>query len=273
VSLVPLLVNLAVTAVVVAATMLATLAAALRLGRHSVIDTVWGLGFVIIAAVSFLLSGLQGEGLTARRVLVLALTAVWGLRLAGHIHRRARGHGEDPRYAALLRRCTGPVVPFTLRTIYWPQGRTMWVVSLPVQVSMYQDVPLGLVTVLAVAVWTVGFLFEAVGDHQLARFTADPANRGKVLDRGLWAWTRHPNYFGDATVWWGMFLLACSHWSGLPTVVGPILMTHMLVNRTGKALLERRLARTRGPEYAAYAERTSGFLPRPPRRRRAGDRG
>ncbi|MFO7252964.1 MAG: DUF1295 domain-containing protein [Actinomycetes bacterium] len=272
-TLVPLLGNLAATAAVVALVMLATLGVALRLRRHSVIDTVWGLGFVIVAAVSFFLSGLQGEGVTARRALVLALTAVWGLRLAWHIGRRARGRGEDPRYAALLRRCAGPVVPFTLRTIYWPQGRTMWVVSLPVQVAMYQNASLGVITVLGVAVWTTGFLFEAVGDHQLARFTADPANRGKVLDRGLWAWTRHPNYFGDATVWWGMFLLACSHWSGLPTVVGPILMTHMLVNRTGKALLERRLARTRGPEYAAYAERTSGFLPRPPRRRRAGDRG
>jgi steroid 5-alpha reductase family enzyme len=262
----PLLVNLAATAVAVALTMLVTMTYALRTRTQSIVDTVWGLGFVVIAAVTFALSGLQGEGLTARRAIVLALTAIWGLRLGAYIYARNRGHGEDPRYAALMRRNTGPVVPYVLRTIYWPQGWVMWVVSLPVQVAMYQEGALGVLTWLAVAVWAVGFLFETVGDHQLSRFKADPANQGKVMDRGLWAWTRHPNYFGDATVWWGLFLLACSHWSGLPTVIGPILMTHMLVNRSGKALLERRMARHRGPEYAAYLARTSGFLPRPPRR-------
>ncbi|RAY12969.1 hypothetical protein DPM19_22405 [Actinomadura craniellae] len=246
--------------------MLATMAYALRTRTQSVVDTVWGLGFVVIAVVSFVVSGLQGEGLTARRGLALALTAIWGLRLGLYIHFRNRGHGEDPRYAALMRKNTGPVVPYVVRTIYWPQGSIMWVVSLPVQVAMYQEAALGVIAWIAVAVWAVGLLFEAVGDHQLARFKANPANQGKVMDRGLWAWTRHPNYFGDATVWWGLFLLACAHWSGLLTVIAPILMTHMLVNRSGKALLERRMARQRGPEYADYLARTSGFLPRPPRR-------
>ncbi|GII32667.1 DUF1295 domain-containing protein [Planotetraspora mira] len=264
-----LLTNLLVTALAVVVTMLATMAYALRTGTQSIIDTIWGLGFVVIAAVSFVTSQVLGDGLDGRRILVLVLTALWGVRLGAHIHARNRGTGEDPRYAALMRRNTSPVIPYVIRTIYWPQGAIMWVVSLPVQVAMYETAPLGIVTWLGVAVWLVGLLFETIGDLQLSRFKADPANRGKVMDRGLWAWTRHPNYFGDATVWWGLFLVACAHWAALLTVVSPLLMTHMLVNRSGKALLERRMARSRGPEYADYLARTSGFLPRPPRRSRA----
>jgi steroid 5-alpha reductase family enzyme len=267
--LINLLINLLVTAVAVAATMLATMAYALRTKTQSVVDTVWGLGFVVIAVVSFTASAVAGEGLTARRAILLVLTTVWGLRLGAYIHTRNRGQGEDPRYAALMRRNTGPVAPYVLRTIYWPQGAIMWVVSLPVQVAMYENTGLGVLTWAGIVVWTVGFLFESVGDRQLARFKADPAKAGKVMDRGLWAWTRHPNYFGDATVWWGLFLVACSHWAGLLTVVGPVLMTHMLVSRSGKALLERRMGRRRGPEYADYLARTSGFLPWPPKRRQA----
>ncbi|MEO5877340.1 MAG: DUF1295 domain-containing protein [Streptosporangiaceae bacterium] len=263
-----LLINLAVTVAAVAATMLATMAYALRTRTQSVVDTIWGLGFVVIAAVSFAVSGIQGEGLTARRIILLVLTALWGLRLGGYIHARNHGQGEDPRYTALMRRNTGPVVPYVLRTIYWRQGAIMWVVSLPVQVGMYERGALGVLTWLGIAVWAIGFAFEAVGDLQLARFKSVPANQGKVMDRGLWAWTRHPNYFGDATVWWGLFLIACSHWIGLLTVVAPVLMTHMLVNKSGKALLERQMSRKRGPEYADYLARTSGFFPRPPRRAR-----
>ncbi|MEZ0073254.1 DUF1295 domain-containing protein [Planotetraspora sp. GP83] len=261
-----LLVNLVVSVAAVALTMLATMTYALRTGVQSVIDTVWGLGFVVVAIVSFVTSQVLDGGLDARRVIVLALTAIWGVRLGAYIHRRNHGKGEDPRYAALMRKNTGPVVPYVIRKIYWPQGALMWVVSLPVQAAMYETAPLGIVTWIGVAVWVFGFAFESVGDWQLSRFKADPANAGKVMDRGLWAWTRHPNYFGDATVWWGLFLLACSHWVGVLTVVAPIVMTHLLLNWSGKALLERRMARSRGPEYADYLARTSGFLPRPPRR-------
>lgn len=261
-----LLVNLGATALAVALTMFATMARALRTRVFSSIDIVWGLGFVIIAAVSYAVSHVQDEGDPALRLTALALTAVWGLRLALYLFSRNRGKGEDPRYAALLRKNAGPVVPFVLRNIYWPQGWIMWVVSLPVQVAMYQPSGLTILSYAAIALWLVGFLFETIGDAQLARFKADPANQGKIMDRGLWSWTRHPNYFGDATVWWSLFFLSCSHWSGLPTVIAPILMTHMLLNRSGKALLERKMSRSRGPEYAAYAARTSGFFPRPPRK-------
>jgi steroid 5-alpha reductase family enzyme len=259
-----LLVNLAVTALVVAALMLATFLYAMRTRVHAIVDTVWGLGFVVIALVSFLLS--SGSGVTGRRVLVLLLTAVWGLRLSAHIYLRNLGQGEDKRYASLLRRNTGSLAGFVLRHIYWMQGRAMWFVSLPLQVAMYEHAALSVVSWLGVAVWAVGFGFEAVGDWQLRRWRADPAHAGQVLDRGLWRYTRHPNYFGDAMAWFGLWLLACSHWLGVLTVVAPVFMTNMLVRHTGKRLLEKHMARSKGAAYADYVRRTSGFVPWPPRR-------
>ena len=259
----PLLVNLAVAAGMVAVLMLATFAYAMRTRVHAIMDTIWPLGFVIVALVSFGLS--SGSGVTGRRVLVLALTAVWGLRLGAHIFSRNRGQGEDKRYASLLRRNTGSLAGFVLRHIYWAQGRVMWFVSLPLQVAMYEHASLGPVTWLGVAVWAAGFCFEAVGDLQLRRFRADPANAGRVLDAGLWRYTRHPNYFGDAVVWFGLWLLACSHWLGVLCVVSPLYMTNMLVRHTGKRLLEKHMARSKGAAYADYVRRTSGFIPWPPK--------
>ena len=260
----PLLVNLAVTAVTVAVLMLATFAYAMRTRVHAIMDTVWALGFVVIALVSFALSA--GSGVAGRRVLVLALTAVWGIRLSAHIYLRNRGQGEDKRYASLLRRNQGSLAAFVLRHIYWAQGRVMWFVSLPLQVAMYSRAALSAVTWLGVAVWAVGFAFETVGDLQLRRWRADPSRAGQVLDRGLWRYTRHPNYFGDAVVWFGLWLLACSHWLGVLTVVAPAYMTNMLVRHTGKRLLEKHMARSKGAAYADYVRRTSGFVPWPPRK-------
>ncbi len=257
-------VNLAVTVGVVAAMMLSTFAYGMRTSVHSIMDSVWSFGFVVIAAVSFGLS--SGHGNPTRRVLVLVLAAVWGLRLSGYIFWRNHGHGEDPRYAALLRHSQGNPTWFVWKNIYWAQGKVMWWVSLPLQVAMYEKASPGVVTWVAIAVWAVGMGCETVGDLQLARFKADPDNRGRLLDHGLWSWTRHPNYFGDATVWWGLWLLACSHWIGLVTVGSPLMMNYMLVKRTGKALLEKGMRRSRGPAYDAYVARTSGFIPRPPRR-------
>ena len=262
----PLLVNLAVTAGLVAVLMLATFLYAMRTRVHAIMDTIWPLGFVLIALVSFLLSA--GSGVAGRRVLVLVLTAVWGLRLGAHIYSRNRGQGEDKRYASLLRRNRGSLAAFVLRYIYWMQGRVMWFVSLPVQAAMYEHAGLSAVTWLGAAVWAVGFGFEAVGDAQLRRFRADPANAGKVLDRGLWRYTRHPNYFGDFCMWWGLFLIALGSVAELPTIIGPLLMTYILTRGTGQRLTDRRMAATR-PKYADYEARTSGFFPRPPRRRSA----
>jgi len=249
---------------VVTVLMLATFFYAMRTRVHAITDTIWPLGFVLIAVVSFGLSA--GSGVPGRRVLVLSLTTIWGLRLGTHIFLRNRGRGEDKRYASLLRRNTGSLAAFVLRYIYWAQGRVMWFVSLPLQVAMYEHASLGLVTRLGVAVWAAGFFFEAVGDRQLRRFRADPANAGRVLDSGLWRYTRHPNYFGDSVVWFGLWLLACSHWLGLVLVVSPLYMTNMLVRHTGKRLLEKHMARSKGAAYAEYVRRTSGFIPWPPRR-------
>jgi steroid 5-alpha reductase family enzyme len=155
--------------------------------------------------------------------------------------------------------------------VYLTQAAALWFVSLPVQASMYQDGPLWsgaslVVTVLGIVVWAIGMFFEAVGDWQLERFKADPANAGVVNDRGLWRYTRHPNYFGDACVWWGLFLLAADRPAGWATILSPVLMTWLLTAKTGKPLIEAHLAERR-PGYAEYVARTSGFLPRRPVRR------
>jgi steroid 5-alpha reductase family enzyme len=197
--------------------------------------------------------------------LLLALVAVWGLRLAWHMHRRNSGKGEDPRYAEMLGRERGNPTVVAIRKVYGVQALALWFVSLPIQVSAAAGAGVPVVAVVGVAVWLLGVAFEAVGDAELAAFKADPDNRGKVMDRGLWSWTRHPNYFGDASVWWGLWLVAASAWPGVLTVLSPVVMTYFLAFATGAKLLERHMAQR--PGYAAYQQRTSAFLPRPPRRR------
>jgi steroid 5-alpha reductase family enzyme len=265
-------VNAVVTLVVVWALLTATFAVALRVGRHAIIDVVWGSGFVVIALVSVLLARARGFGDPGRGWLVLALTAVWGVRLAVHIARRNAGKGEDPRYAEIQARAAGSPAAHMYRRVYLTQAAAMWFVSLPVQVAAYQRGPLWsgvslVVTVAGIAVWTLGFGFEAVGDAQLSRFTADPANKGVVMDRGLWRYTRHPNYFGDACVWWGIWVaggLASGWVAGLASVIAPVTMTVWLVWVTGARLLEKSMMQR--PGYPEYAARTSMFFPLPPKR-------
>ena len=258
-------INLALCAAAVLLYFAAVMALSLGVRNHSLIDIFWGPGFVLVAAISYLASAESG-GDPARRAVVLALTAIWGLRLALHIGVRNIGHGQDERYTAILGRAHGNMVGYLLRTVYGPQAVILFIVSLPVQIAMYERRPLGVLGLIGVAVWAVGFLFEAVGDFQLRRFKQDPANTGRIMDRGLWAWTRHPNYFGDCCVWAGLWLLALGHPVGLLTVVSPVLMSFFLVKVSGKALLERNMRRSRGAAYDDYVARTSGFLPRPPRK-------
>ncbi|MFD8141686.1 DUF1295 domain-containing protein [Streptomyces sp. NPDC059708] len=258
-----LAVNLGVTAATAVTVLLATFAVALRRRLHRIVDIAWGLAFGAVAAVTWLLSAGQGDD--GRRLLVTAATVLWGLRLAAHIARRSRGHGEDPRYTALLDKAPGNRTRYALRTVYLGQAALVWLVSLPVQAAAYSPEPLGALAFCGIGLWALGLGFEAVGDHQLARFKADPANRGRIMDRGLWAWTRHPNYFGDSLVWWGLYLFACTAWQpALATLVSPVLMTLLLTVGSGKRLLEKHMEGR--PGYAAYAARTSGFLPLPPRR-------
>ncbi len=228
-----------------------------QLRRHNVVDVAWGLGFTAVALVA----ALTGDG--KLRWLMFALVAIWGLRLAGYLAWRSRGKGEDPRYAAMLARAGGhPEVAILVR-IYLTQAALVWFISLPVQAASVSDSTVSWVVALGVLLWTIGVAFESVGDAQLARFKAQRANRGQIMDRGLWSWTRHPNYFGDACVWWGLFLVAASGWPGVLTVLSPIVMTVLVTRVSGRDLLEKHM---RGrPGFADYLARTSGFFPRPPR--------
>lgn len=247
-SLLAIVVTMAVTAVI-----------GVRIGRHNVVDVSWGVGFVVIATVS----AAVGTGDLWRRLLMLALVGMWGLRLASHMAVRSRGKGEDPRYEELLGKASGSRTLYAIRKIYVTQGISLWFVSLPVQVSAHSSGGFNVIVVLGVLLWLLGVTFEAVGDRQMAAFKSDPGSRGHIMDQGLWAWTRHPNYFGDACVWWGIFLVAASAWPGVLTILSPIAMTYFLVFATGARLLERHMAQR--PGYREYQERTSYFIPRRPR--------
>ncbi|WP_369184926.1 DUF1295 domain-containing protein [Streptomyces sp. Y1] len=256
-------VNLAATAGAALAVLLAAFAVGVRTGRHRGVDVAWGLAFTAVAWTGYALSA--GHGDPARRLLVTVLVTLWGLRLSGHIWSRSRGHGEDPRYDRMLAKAPGGRDAYALRMVYLLQAAIVWCVSLPVQAAQYLTTGLGPLTFASVGLWALGMFFETVGDWQLARFKADPANRGKVMDRGLWAWTRHPNYFGDACVWWALFLLAAAEPVGWAFVLSPVLMTYLLAFGSGRPLLERQLGASK-PGWDAYVARTSSFLPRPPRR-------
>jgi steroid 5-alpha reductase family enzyme len=229
----------------------------------SIVDVYWGPGFAAIAALA---AALSGSGAPARRALVVVLAALWGLRLGGHLLWRNWGQGEDPRYAAMRRRHGGRFARVSLGTVFGLQALLQWIVSLPLQVAVLSPRPAGLgpLDAAGVALFALGMFFEAVGDWQLARFKADPRSRGRVMDRGLWRYTRHPNYFGDCCVWWGFFAIALVTPHGSWTLVSPLLMTFLLLRVSGVALLERHIAERR-PDYREYVRRTSAFLPLPPR--------
>ena len=216
-----------------------------------------------VAAVSFALT----DGDETRRRLILALTAIWGTRLGAYLFRRWRHRGPDPRYEAMLRRVTGSRNTFTLTRIFLAQGALMWIVSLPVQLGQVYARPAGM-TAQAYAGFVLcaaGILLESAADAQLVRFRGDAASEGKVMDRGLWRYSRHPNYFGEACVWWGLLLIALTNATTAAAVAGPVTITTLLLRWSGIGPLERRL-RKRRPAYEEYARRTSAFVPLPPKR-------
>ncbi|WP_404385197.1 DUF1295 domain-containing protein [Knoellia locipacati] len=250
------LLSLATAALVMGVTALI----AKRLGKVSVVDIAWGLVFVAIAWVCTLGSG------GPRPLLLAVLVTVWGVRLAWHIRRRALGAGEDPRYEKLLSAAPPERrFAYAVRRVFLVQGLAAYLVSMPLQVAAAADAkPLGWVAALGVLVFVVGVGFEAIGDAQLARFKADPANKGRIMDRGLWAWTRHPNYFGDSAVWWGLWIIAAEVWPAVLTIFSPVIMTYFLAFATGARLLESEMAKR--PGYPEYMQRTSMFFPLPPKR-------
>ena len=232
-----------------------------------IVDIAWGFGFVLIAVATFVTSCPDGTPASAPAKFLTALVAVWGLRLAVHLARRNLGEKEDRRYAAM--RESWPLFPLTsLGIVFLLQAAIMLVVALPVMSGVYTAIVepggFGVLHVVGTAVWAVGLFFEAVGDWQLADFKSRPENEGRVLDTGLWRYTRHPNYFGDFLVWWGFYLVALGSGAAWWTIVGPIVMSTFLMRVSGVTLLERSL-KERKPEYREYVRRTSTFFPRPPR--------
>jgi steroid 5-alpha reductase family enzyme len=241
-----------------------TFVVAVRTGRHSVMDVAWGAGIAVAGVASFVAS--TGHGVPARRIALASAAVIWGMRLAVHVAIRVRRSGEDPRYRDLLARAPGNRNLYALRVVYLPQLLILWLACLPIVAGMVSSGPVGLVTAVGIVVWVTGFVFEAVADGQLTRFRSDPANRGQIMSRGLWRYTRHPNYFGDACMWWGLFGLSYGSPIQLATIVSPLLMTVILTRGTGQRLTDRRML-SNHPDYAEYMARTSGFIPLPPRRR------
>jgi len=258
-----ILVTLLVTAVALLVMQGITFAIALRVGKHSVVDTAWGVGIALAALVAFLVS--QGHGDPGRRALLLAASVIWGARLAVYVGWRNHGRPEDPRYRDMLAHAEGNRNLYALRMIYLLQALILWLATLPVQLGMSEDAPPGPLAVIGAVLFAAGFVFETAGDWQLARFKADPAHQGQVMDQGLWRYTRHPNYFGDFCMWWGLFGISLGAWAGLATIVGPLLMSFILTRGTGARMTDRRMAKSR-PQYADYVARTSGFIPLRPRR-------
>ncbi len=232
----------------------------------SFVDAFWAFGITVLAVSSFLLA----QGWEPRQLVITGLVAVWGLRLGFHLFLRWRREGADPRYAALLasaREKRGwSHGKTTALFVFAPQALLLWITALPAQLGQVSlQAGFGPVAYAGIALAVFGIVYETVADAQLAAFKHDPANSGKVMDRGLWAWSRHPNYFGEAAAWWGIWLIGAETMPGLFAVAGPVFLTFTLTRWSGAPLLERSV-RKRRPGYDAYAERTPSFIPRPPRR-------
>jgi steroid 5-alpha reductase family enzyme len=255
---------LAATFALTIACLLALWAVCLVTRDPSPMDSFWGFGMVLIAALSF--AAFTGPP-TERKVWLFGLTAAWGVRLGSYLLWRSVRQGPDPRYARMMQKAKenrGWSYPWaSLWLVFLKQAPLLWLTALPVQLGQLPDGangrvgPLGLV---GAGLCIFGILFESIGDWQLARFKADGANRGKIMDRGLWRYTRHPNYFGDACAWWGLYLVSSETYIGRFSIVGPLFLTYTLVVWSGAGLLERLMIR-RKPHYADYMATTSGFIP------------
>ncbi|MGE3314318.1 MAG: DUF1295 domain-containing protein [Planctomycetaceae bacterium] len=226
----------------------------------SIVDPFWGAGFVLVAAIAWQLNKPD----QFRPQLLIALTAIWGLRLSLFLLWRNWGHGEDRRYTKMREHHGRRFWWVSLFSVFVLQGLILWFVALPVQMAIAGNSAkaVGWIDVVGIAVWGIGVVFESVGDWQLAKFKAEPANSTRVMDRGLWRYTRHPNYFGDFCVWWGLYLIAAAGGAWW-TIASPVLMSFLLLKVSGVTLLESTIV-DRRPEYAAYRARTNAFFPGPP---------
>lgn len=245
--------------------MLALWGLALRLRDVSFIDGVWPLGMLLLALATWV----QVDGEPTRRWLLIWLCGVWAVRLAWHLLARWRRQGADGRYVEIVERQTNRGNSFaatTLALVFLPQAVFLWLTCLPVQLGQVAATPaVGWLGWTGAALAVTGIAFESIGDAQLSAFKRDPANRGRVLDTGLWRYTRHPNYFGDACVWWGLYLIAAETGPGLWAIVGPLFLTFTLTRWSGIGITEKAISKSR-PGYADYVRRTSAFIPWPPKK-------
>lgn len=230
---------------------------ALRLKDNSIVDVAYGLAFVLVGWSSYLVYG-SGHG---RQLLVLGLVTIWGLRLAGHIRLRKRGEeGEDFRYRQWRQQWGKTFIWRSFLQIFLLQGGVIFLVSLPLLLVISQPGgPLGLLDLLGALLWLVGFAFETIGDWQLLRFKHNPANKGRIIQSGLWRFSRHPNYFGEATLWWGIWLIALGAPYGALAIVSPLLIDFLLLKVSGIPMLEAKYRDH--AEFAAYQQRTNAFFP------------
>lgn len=230
--------------------------------RNDIADTAWGLGFTLLAWTSYFLSGTSG----LRGQLVGILVTIWGVRLAWHIHSRNRGKNEDYRYLAWRKEWGNWFYLRSYLQIYLLQGIFLFLIISPVLlINQSTDSSINQVDILGVMVWMIGFFFESTGDSQLAKFIKNPENKGKLMQEGLWRYTRHPNYFGEVTQWWGLWLMALSTPYGWITVIGPLTITLLILKVSGIPLLEEKMAKH--PEFDEYKRKTSMFIPWPPKNR------
>ncbi len=230
----------------------------LKLRNSSIVDPFWGTGFVIANWVYF---ALTPDGFAGRKWLIAILVTIWGLRLSLYLLWRNWGKPEDFRYQKFRSDAGAKWWWYSFFKVFALQGLLLWIISAPLLAAQISPTPdrLTVIDFLALLVWAVGFFFESVGDFQLSRFKANPANKGKLLDRGVWRYTRHPNYFGDATQWWAYYLIALVA-GGWWTLFSPIIMTILLRRVSGVTLLEKTLKNTK-PGYQEYVERTNAFIP------------
>lgn len=234
----------------------------IRIKDASIIDIAWGPA----CATPALLTYFRIDGANPRALVLTLLVCLWAARLALYLGGRNLGHGEDIRYRKMRERqgSDKAMARWSLMNVYWLQGVIAWFVSLPVQLGQLGGGGFGVIAMIGVAVFAVGLSFEAIGDWQLKSFKSDPANKGKLMTKGLWAWTRHPNYFGDAAVWTGLTFIALESPHGFWTILSPAVMAYFLVKISGKAMTER-LMEKKYPDYADYKRRVSGFIPLPPK--------
>ena len=235
----------------------------LLLKDSSIVDIFWGLGFVAVAYTYNVFS----EGFATRETIIFVLVLLWGVRLSAHLAYRNLPKGEDFRYQKWREQHGEAYWWISFFRVNLLQGVILWIVSAPLLAAQFSDTPdsITALDIIGIIVWAIGFIFEALGDWQLMQFKRNPANKGKVMDQGLWRYTRHPNYFGDALIWWGFFLIALNTPNGFLTIFSPLIMTFLLMRVSGVAMLERTLKETK-PAYKHYIERTSAFFPMPPKK-------